>query len=166
MKLKIRLVEFKNAVAMQVIEQEGLPEKVTEGKVLIENYPELEENYIYLRGGELDENDLVSTFQSPNPKAYIQQVVGWIDEFFGGEAKFPCLCRVWSDAAVLSQTQKAVILGKITAARDGQYRAIAEIDYMPDDIMQAITDYGITEWEHANRVTGHIKEGDIYTWEK
>ena len=166
MKLKIRFTEFKEAVAMQILEQEGLPERVEEGRVLIDFGPSVDNSTIWLRGRHDSSNYRVATYTTENPSEKIQEYVSWITEFMEGLGpmpKFPCLCKVWGIGGNRQKTR--FVLG---GNKFGSFSAVDGLDYVPDDIMQAICDGGASvHWQYAEPLNTikFSKCDDIYTWE-
>ena len=90
-KLTIQFWKAEKALAMQILEQEGLPSCKEEGKVLIRNRPALYENSIHLRGCAKWDNLRIPHIEfSTNAELeeYLQKVVNAItDELFTGEGE-------------------------------------------------------------------------------
>lgn len=102
-KLKIQFWKAEKALAMQILEQEGLPSCKEVGKVLIRNQPALHEYDIILRGCWKWDGLRISHIEfSTNTErdAYLQKVVNAItEELFAGEGELKVgeLCEVSDD---------------------------------------------------------------------
>lgn len=103
-KLKIKFWKTEKALAMQIVEQEGLPKEKLEGKVCIMDSPDLFKNrtLIYLRGDDIRYNDYVASvlFETNQERdKYLDKMTQAItDELFTGtgELKVGEYCRVGS----------------------------------------------------------------------
>jgi len=88
-KLKIKFVKFENALAMQVLEQEGLPESKDTGFVKISNYPLMTASFIRLRGSDKMHDNRISSIKFLSGQVrdeYLSIVINNIsEEFFSGE---------------------------------------------------------------------------------
>lgn len=99
-KLKIQFWKAEKALAMQVLEQEGLPKKKKEGNILILGIPEFRDDNVFLRGDESIYNWEVARtrFDSNSERdAYLEKIVNAItDELFTdeGELKVGEMCEV------------------------------------------------------------------------
>lgn len=99
-KLKIQFWKAEKALAMQILEQKGLPRYKEEGKALIRHHPALYEYDIVLRGrSEWDNLRIPSIGFNTNAERdeYLQKAVNAItDELFtgGGELKIGEMCEV------------------------------------------------------------------------
>ena len=99
-KLKIQFWRAKLALAMQVLEQEGLPKKKSKGDVKISGSPELRDDNVFLRGDCSSENSNIGwiTFNTQyDLNAYLHWAVNAItDELFtgGGELRVGEMCEV------------------------------------------------------------------------
>lgn len=102
-KLKIQFWKAEKALAMQILEQEGLPSCKEEGEVLIRNQPALHEYDIILRGCWKWDSLRISHIEfSTNTErdAYLENIVNAITEelFSGkGELKVGEMCEVSDD---------------------------------------------------------------------
>lgn len=100
-KLKIQFWKAEKALAMQILEQEGLPDRKNEGLVHIESFPWLYKTAIELRGEHISRNsDIVwITFDTQYElNVYLHWAIKAItDELFtgGGELKVGEMCEVW-----------------------------------------------------------------------
>ena len=99
-KLKIKFWKAEKALAMQIIEQEGLPEKKKNGFVLIEQSPDFYSEMVELRGVWSNcDFDVVNKRFSENQDrdAYLDKIISSItDELFtsDGELKVGEMCEV------------------------------------------------------------------------
>ena len=100
-KLKIQFWKADKALAMQILEQEGLPKEKTEGDIRIFRTPELRDVNVFLRGEYIPGNSNIGwiTFDTQfKLNAYLHWVVTAItEELFaeGGELKVGDICEVW-----------------------------------------------------------------------
>ncbi len=102
-KLKIQFWKAEKALAMQILEQEGLPERKSEGLVHIESFPWLYKTAIELRGEDISRNsDIVwIAFDTQYElNVYLNWAVNAItDELFTGEGELRVgeMCEVWDE---------------------------------------------------------------------
>lgn len=102
-KLKIQFWKAEKALAMQILEQEGLPKRKIDGRVRIVIQPAFEGDIIFLHG-EADKYNYHPQGRCFNSNAerdeYLQKVVSAItDELFTGEGKLKIgeMCEVRDD---------------------------------------------------------------------
>lgn len=106
-KLKIQFWRAKLALAMQILEQEGLPKEKTEGDVRIFGAPELRDDNVFLRGDYIPGNSNIGwiTFDTQYElNDYLNWAVNAItDELFtvGGEPKVGEVCVISNDPQFL-----------------------------------------------------------------
>lgn len=99
-KLKIQFWRAEKALAMQILEQEGLPKEKEKGHIRIVLQPDLLTETLYLRGKEHEYNLCILSidFNSNSARdAYLQKVVNAItDELFTGEGELKVgeICEV------------------------------------------------------------------------
>lgn len=99
-KLKIQFWKAEHALAMQVLEQEGLPEIKEEGHIKIMGHPDLDPDCIYLRGDTSERNlevSIRSFVLNSDRDIYLTKMVNAItNELFalGGELKVGEMCEV------------------------------------------------------------------------
>lgn len=102
-KLKIQFWRAKLALAMQILEQEGLPERKVNGFIKIISMPCMFRDELCLRGYDTQEDffvDVIYFSSNTERDAYLQKVVNAItDELFtvGGELKIGEMCEVRDD---------------------------------------------------------------------
>ena len=105
-KLKIQFWKAEKALAMQILEQEGLPQQKANGEVRILGAPQLCDDRIFLRGtAKWDDLKIAHTHIEFNTQydlnAYLHWAVNAItDELFtvkGGELKVGEMCEVRDD---------------------------------------------------------------------
>lgn len=102
-KLKIQFWKAEKALAMQILEQEGLPKEKTEGDVRIFRTPELRDVNVFLRGEYIPGNSNIGwiTFNTQfKLNDYLHWAVNAItEELFveGGELKVGDICEVWDE---------------------------------------------------------------------
>ena len=80
-KLKIRFVKFERALAMQILEQEGI--FMTIEHVRVRAYPSLDENCVFLRSWEKEYDFSVRTIRfngNAERDEYLNNVIKWISE--------------------------------------------------------------------------------------
>lgn len=99
-KLKIQFWKAERALAMQILEQEGLPKRKDEGDVRIWNYSALFRQALVLYGKEEFDLNISHIEFATNTERdeYLQKSVNAItDELFagGGELKIGEMCEVW-----------------------------------------------------------------------
>ena len=101
-KLKIQFWKAERALAMQILEQEGLPKEKMEGEIRIFGSPELRNDYVLLRGDYIPGNLNIGwiTFNTKyDLNAYLNCAVKAItDELFTGKGKLKIgeMCEVRS----------------------------------------------------------------------
>ena len=99
-KLKIQFWRAKLALAMQILEQEGLPKEKTKGDVRIAGSPELRYDFVFLRGDYIPGNSNIGwiTFNTQyDLNTYLHWAVNAItDELFTGEGELKIgeMCEV------------------------------------------------------------------------
>ena len=165
-KLKIQFWKAEKALAMQVLEQKGLPRYKEEGKALIRHHPALYEYDIVLRGrSEWDNLRIPSIGFNTNAErdAYLQKGVNAItDELFTGEGELKVgeMCEVKYDESSSWERRKLI------AILPSQYkkRFITETEDNPTE------HFG---WTYARPISKRIEptieeSGNIvtYTWEE
>lgn len=114
-KLKIQFWKAEKALAMQILEQEGLPYRKNEGLVHIDSFPWLYKTAIELRGEDISRNsDIVwigfDTQYELN--IYLNWAVKAItDELFTeGELKVGEMCEVWDEEFKKWQERKLLAI--------------------------------------------------------
>lgn len=165
-KLKIQFWKAEKALAMQVLEQEGLPKKKKEGNILILGIPEFRDDNVFLRGDESIYNWEVARtrFDSNSERdAYLYRAVNAItDELFaeGGELKVGEMCEVRGTEFDIWEKMKLI------AILPEQYRErfIAEMKNCPAEH---------SSWRYARPIHKRTKPtveecGNVitYTWEQ
>ena len=165
-RLKIQFWRAEGALAMQILEQEGLPSCKEEGKVLILTQPALYAYDIVLRGRAKWDNLRIPYIEfdtNAERDAYLQKIVAAItDELFteDGELKIGEMCEVRDDGDEDWEKKKLI------AVLPEQYnrRFIAEMGNYPDEY---------SSWNYARPITKRteptIEEcGQLvtYTWEE
>lgn len=162
-KLKIQFWKANKALAMQILEQEGLPKRKNEGDVRIWNYSALFRQAIVLYGKEEFDLNISHIEFDTNVKRdeYLHKAVNAItDELFtdeGGELKVGEMCEVSDDGVSWRK-----------------YRLLA---ILPDRYeMRFIVENGTLSWctcTYARPITKRIEPkieecGDVvtYTWEE
>lgn len=99
-KLKIQFWKAEKALAMQILEQEGLPKKKSKGDVYISGSPELRDDIVFLRGDYISGNSNIGwiTFNTQyDLNDYLHWAVNAItDELFTGEGELKIgeMCEV------------------------------------------------------------------------
>lgn len=164
-KLKIQFWEAEKALAMQILEQEGLPKEKNEGHVRIRIQPEFLTETLYLRGKEYKSNLCIpeAGFNTNAERdAYLQKAVNAItDELFTGEGELKvgemCVVQNFNDTA----WEKHELITILPEKYDMRY---------------ITTGYNSTDhlsWNCANPITKRIapkikKCGQLvtYTWEE
>lgn len=102
-KLKIQFWKAERALAMQILEQEGLPKEKEDGEIRIFCSPGLRDDNVFLRGASKSENLNIGwiDFNTQHDlNAYLQKAVNAItDELFTeeGELKIGEMCEVSDD---------------------------------------------------------------------
>lgn len=164
-KLKIQFWRAKLALAMQVLEQEGLPQRKIEGRVRIMIQPAFEGDIIFLHGEAYKYNSCPQSIcfnSNAERDEYLQKAVNAItDELFTGEGELKIgeMCEVRDTEFDIWEKRKLI------AILPEQYnrRFIAETEGRPDEY---------SSWDCARpigRTEPKIEEcGNIvtYTWEE
>ena len=165
-KLKIQFWRAKLALAMQILEQEGLPKEKKEGEIQIAGSPELRDDYVFLRGDYIPGNSNIGwiTFNTQyDLNAYLHWAVNAItDELFTGEGELKIgeMCEVRNSESGNWRKRKLIAI----LPRQYDERFITELD-----------DYstGHCSWYYARpiakRAEPTIEEcGNVvtYTWEE
>lgn len=162
-KLKIQFWKAEKNLAMQILEQEGLPKRKEEGGVLILNYSALFRHSLVLPGKKEFDLDILHIEFDTNAERdeYLQKAVNAItDELFtdeGGELKVGEMCEVSDDGVSWRK-----------------YRLLA---ILPDRYeMRFIVENGTLSWctctyarPISKRIEPSIEEcGNVvtYTWEE
>ena len=165
-KLKIQFWRAEKTLAMQILEQEGLPERKASGLVKINDVPWLSDERIDLRGCNPDGDWSIAreVFDTNTERdAYLQKVVNAItDELFTGEGEL----KVGEMCEVRDNEDKQWGKRKLLAILPAQYnkRFIAEVEDYPTehfswDCARPIAKRTVpTVEERGNVVT--------YTWEE
>lgn len=102
-KLKIQFWKAERALAMQILEQEGLPKHKYKGFVKTERSPSLDSKEMWLRGSETTYDSYIDSIRfetNTERDEYLQKAVNSItDELFveGGELKIGEMCEVRDD---------------------------------------------------------------------
>lgn len=116
-KLKIQFWKAEKALAMQILEQEGLPEEKRDGFIKIIDFPALIfETGVWIRGCHHHTNLKVDSVYLPSNAerdAYLEKIVNAItDELFtvGGELKVGEMCEVWHPAELEWQERKLLAI--------------------------------------------------------
>lgn len=164
-KLKIQFWKAEKALAMQILEQEGLPKEKEKGYIRIVLQPDILTETLYLRGEEHEYNLCILSIDfntNAERDAYLQKAVNAItDELFtvGGELKIGEMCEVSDTEFDIWEKRK------LLAILPEQYnrRFIAETEGCPDEY---------SSWDCARpigRTEPKIEEcGQLvtYTWEE
>ncbi len=165
-KLKIQFWRAKLALAMQILEQEGLPKEKKKGEIQIAGTPELRDDFVFLRGAYISGNSNIGwiTFNTQYDRdAYLHWAVNAItDELFTGEGELKVgeMCEVRDAEFDIWEKRK------LLAILPKQYnrRFIAETEGCPDEY---------SSWDCARpiakRTVPTIEEcGQLvtYTWEE
>lgn len=154
-KLKIRFVKFERALAMQILEQNGV---FSSGRhVKISAVPEFAyEDILYLRGS-MTSSDFVVRVKCFTNNAerdeYLNNVINWIsDEQFSTGRKLEI-----GEECLFSDDRKDWHSGKYAgkcAKQLGEPRFL-ELDSV-----------SLTRWKYVKPLYGALKiDGDVYTWE-
>lgn len=164
-RLKIQFWKAKKALAMQILEQEGLPKEKLDGGIRIFGSPELRDDNVFLRGCCSFENSNIAwtTFDTQyDLNAYLHLVVNAItDELFAGksELKVGEMCEVSDDN---KDWERRTLLAVLPKSYFGRY--IASGKY---------SDSKWSSWKYARPLTKRtepkIEEcGQLvtYTWEE
>lgn len=165
-KLKIQFWKAEKALAMQILEQEGLPKEKEKGYIRIVLQPDLLTETLYLRGKEHEYNLCILSIDFNSNAArdeYLQKAVNAItDELFTGEGELKVgeMCEVRDAESDIWEKRKLI------AILPEQYdeRFIVEMEGYP-------TRHG--SWIYARPITKRteptIEEcGQLvtYTWEE
>ena len=165
-KLKIQFWKAEKALAMQILEQEGLPKEKNEGHVRIRIRPEFLTETLYLRGKENKSNLCIpeAGFNTNSERdEYLQKAVNAItDELFtgGGELKIGEMCEVKDNEDNVWRKRKLIAI----LPEKYNERFIAEMEDYPTQH---------SSWDCARPITKRteptIEEcGQLvtYTWEE
>ena len=165
-KLKIQFWRAKLALAMQILEQEGLPERKVNDFIKIISMPCMCRDELSLRGYDTEEDFFVEViyFSSHTERdAYLEKAVNAItDELFTGEGE----PKIGEICEVRDYEDKQWEKRKLLAILPEQYnrRFIAETEGCPDEY---------SSWDYARpihkRIEPTIEEcGQLvtYTWEE
>lgn len=165
-KLKIQFWKAEKALAMQILEQEGLPKEKMKGDVRILVSPELHVDFVFLRGDYISGNSNIGwiTFNTQyDLNAYLHWAVNAItDELFteGGELKIGEMCEVRDDED--EQWKKRKLLAILPEKYDKRF--IVEKEEYP---------YEYSSWDCARPIAKRTKPtieecGQLvtYTWEE
>lgn len=166
-KLKIQFWKAEKALAMQILEQEGLPSCKEEGFALIEEQPALYEYSIDLRGRAKWANLHIPYIEFNNNTErdeYLQKSVNAItEELFssGGKLKIGEMCEM-SNESDFKNVMKLKLIHILPEEYDKRY--LADVSYAP---------FGWLAYEYARpiakRTEPTIEEcGQLitYTWEE
>lgn len=164
-KLKIQFWKAERALAMQILEQEGLPKRKNEGNVRVWDYLALFKEAIVLGG--INEFDLhiphIIFYTNAERDEYLQKAVSSItEELFAGEKELKIgeMCEVRDDECERWRKRK------LLAILPEQYknRFIVEKEEYP---------YEYSSWDCARPIVKRIKPtieewGNVvtYTWEE
>lgn len=164
-KLKIQFWKAEKALAMQILEQEGLPKSRSDGVVNISNFPWLDGGGIDLRGYDSKNDWVISTltFKSNDERdACLKRVVNAItgELFMGeGELKVGEMCEVRDDED--EQWKEKKLIAILPAQYEGRF--IAEWGDNPSKH---------SHWNYARPIHNHTEPtveecGNVitYTWE-
>lgn len=165
-KLKIQFWKAEKALAMQILEQEGLPKEKEDGLVKIDERPLIIMKAIYLRGymSSLGLSIPYGRFNSNTERDdYLQKIVNAItDELFAskGELKIGKMCEVWDNLTSTWLKRKLIAI----LPEGYKYRFIAEHGECPTQCC---------DWEYARSIPEQINPkveycGQLitYTWEE
>ena len=115
-KLKIQFWKAEKALAMQILEQEGLPKHKNDRFVKSEYSPSLGSEEIWLRGSEVIYNTYIDSvyFKSNSERdAYLEKIVNAItDELFTGEGELKIgeMCEVRDDESESWRKRKLITI--------------------------------------------------------
>ncbi|MDY5583600.1 MAG: hypothetical protein SPF41_06610 [Candidatus Merdousia sp.] len=161
-KLVIRFVKFERALAMQILEQEGV--FIDTEHVKIDILPNLSVNRVFLRGSvrKLDWavcSSYIAKTDNAERDEYLDKVVKWISEeqFSMGrklEIGKECMVSLFDDI-----DGEDWVMGRLLAILPKHIRRRY--------IIQSKNDKGMaTSWKYARPVSVSPKiDGDVYTWE-
>ena len=165
-KLKIQFWKAEKALAMQILEQEVLPENKCKGFVKTEYSPTLGSKEIWLRGREVIYDSCIDSVYfktNADRDAYLEKIVNAItDELFTGEGEL----KVGEMCEVRDDEDESWIKRRLIAILPEEYdkRFIAEWEDYPTKHCP---------WEYARPITKRIEPiikecGNVvtYTWEE
>ena len=165
-KLKIQFWKAEKALAMQILEQEGLPKEKGDGEIRIFSAPDLRDDNVFLRGASKSENlniGWIDFYTQHDLNAYLHWAVNAItDELFTGEGGL----KIGEMCEVRDEEDKQWEERKLLAILPEQYnrRFIVETEDYP-------TEY--SSWDYARpiieRTEPTVEEcGQLitYTWEE
>lgn len=165
-KLKIKFWRAEKALAMQILEQEGLPERKVGGVVNIEHSPDLFTNMVELRGmwSHRDFSIAVRYFSENQERdEYLDKLVNTItDELFAsnGELRVGEMCEVRDYEHKKWQTRRLLAI-------------LPTHIKMPFLVERPNNNAWFEEWRHARPLCKRIEptvetNGEIvtYTWEE
>lgn len=133
-KLKIKFWRAEKALAMQILEQEGLPEKTGKGIVKITTSPDLWDNFVFLRGTttECDYAVVRKYFTSNQDRdTYLKEITNAITtELFtsNGELKVGEMCEGMNKAFPGKWTL-GLILAILPKEYRGRFIVVQEYNY-------------------------------------
>ena len=165
-KLKIKFWKAEKALAMQIVEQEGLPREKNDGTVRINCGAFITDTYVSLRSFPRYDYDIaIKMFDSNSDRdEYIDKITKAItDELFTGtgELKVGEMCEISENGVYWS---KRIFVGEIDKSFG---------DEAPFMAVNFFDEQYITRWEHvrplAKRTEPMVEEnGEIltYTWEE
>ena len=164
-KLKIQFWKAEKALAMQILEQDGLPKHKYKGFVKTEHSPALSSEEIWIRGSEVVYDFYIDSvyFKSDAERdAYLQKIVNAItDEMFTGkgELKIGEMCEVRDAEFDIWEKRK------LLAILPEQYnrRFIAETEGRPDEYSSWDCARPIGRTEPKIEGCGQLV---TYTWEE
>ena len=159
-KLKIEFVKFERAVAMQILEQEGI--FMTTEHVQSVVCPAISDERIYLRGADLKLHDTISTLSNFSDNAerdeYLNNVIKWIsEEQFAIRGKL----AIGKECEASDNGEDWVVrsfAGK-SAKQLGEPRYLA---YWYDNLGYLI------RYKYVRPLASFVRpkiDGDVYTWE-
>ena len=165
-KLKIQFWKVEKALAMQILEQKGLPERKVNDFIKIISMPCMCKDELSLRGYDTEEDffvDVIYFSSNTERDAYLEKAVNAItDELFTGEGE----PKIGEICEVRDYEDKQWEKRKLLAILPEQYnrRFIAETEGCPDEY---------SSWDYARpihkRIEPTIEEcGQLvtYTWEE
>lgn len=155
-KLVIRFVKFERALAMQILEQEGIFKTIEH--VRVRAYPSLDENCVFLRSWEKEYDFSVRTIRfngNAERDEYLDKVVKWIsEEQFSGSGKLEVgkECEFSDDGVVWYSGH----FGGKCAKELGEPRFLAAGSNI------------LVRFKNARPIASCVQpkiDGDVYTWE-
>ena len=162
-KLVLRVVKFEKALAIQVLEQEGI-KTIKGGRVRVANMPDFLDNVIYLRGSytDMDFHIMSRNFDSNKERdEYLDDIISTItNELFtenNGELKYgePCLVR---DSSNADWVERIFVAKSPVDIPDGE-------NYI---VLSEYNDF-VTAFKCAKPLPAKIKpvvDDEIFTWEE